>query len=217
MRLDKNELIAGVPVRAVRDFLRRLRSGHWSKEAIEEDLRLPPDHADALIKELVARGLLEAETHRGLGPAIWYKSGPAADRFVMVRFLKPISKEKARKVLDGFLERVRALNANDEFLYVVKRAWVFGSYIDKSMVDCADVDVAFEVVPRVPMSRAQLVDASLERARASGKQHPNFLAKLFFAEFEVRSFLKGRDRYLSLHDKDDLDAIGARRNQVFPT
>jgi len=210
MRLDRSERIAGQPVKKVRDFLRYLDSGDMHPDGIARRFGLRD--ATALVTELVKRGLL-APYERRPGR---YVQGPAALQFAAAKFLKPLNREKADKIVREFLERVDAANQKSDFLWSVEKVHVFGSYINPAKDDFADIDLAILLKPRDEgMSRRQFDELEDQRAVESGRQFRNPLEKVLFPRQEVRRFLKVRNPYISLHDFDELERLGVESMVLF--
>lgn len=146
LRVDRSEIIAGQPIKRVRDFLRRLDNRTWDAQEIAEYFGLA--RADSLIRELVNRKLLErAKGIRGKRGK-FYQQGEYATRLTNARFLKSITRERADALIAGLLQRIQAVNEDKEFLYKVAEARVFGSYIDSARADLGDVDVAIRLERR---------------------------------------------------------------------
>jgi hypothetical protein len=59
------------------------------------------------------------------------------------------------------------------------------------------------------------VRESLRRADMSGRTFSSYLDRLSYGHTEVMRLLKARNRYLSLHTMDDLEAIGALSKILF--
>lgn len=55
--------------------------------------------------------------------------------------------------LAGFLERVEAVNGDDDLLYSVDRVTLFGSMLDASAAKVSDVDLCVDLCPRYPEDR----------------------------------------------------------------
>ena len=56
--------------------------------------------------------------------------GPAAPQFAAAKFLKPLSRDRADKIVREFLDRVDAANQKTEFLWSVDKVSAFGSDIN---------------------------------------------------------------------------------------
>ena len=144
----------------------------------------------------------------------YYAPGPLAGRFVAARLLPPISRKKADALLDGLLERIAAVNENPDLLRSVVEARVFGSYLDLSRDQLGDVDVAIHLERKPLPDGVDYVEASLARARLSGRSFQNVVEEAGYGETEVWLMLKRRKPYLSLHDYDELAKHGPGESRV---
>jgi predicted nucleotidyltransferase len=216
MRIDRSEMIAGQPITKVRSFLRRLGHREWSTEAIAEYFSIDRATGKNLIAELCRRNLLEKAKLWPGERKVFYQRGPAASQLALASFLKPISRKRATELVQKFLERVEAVNANDDLVYEVAEVRVFGSYLDPSQSEVGDVDLAVTLAPRHGKSHAEAVDLSRARAAASGRRFSNILQSLFYGQHEVLRQLKARSPYVSMHPPDDPERIGANSQVIFP-
>jgi hypothetical protein len=65
LRLDPDATIAGQPIKNVRELLRRIDNGHWSRREIADLFHIDTAQAEALIAELAERGFLQVSELRG--------------------------------------------------------------------------------------------------------------------------------------------------------
>ena len=114
---------------------------------------------------------------------------------------KPIHRQTAEERLAEFLERVRLLNASDEWAYRVTKVVVFGSYLTRKS-RLGDVDVAIRLEPRSKYQNrwSEVLLAQAEEAERRGTRFSRFVDRLGWAQREAKRFLKSRSRSLSLHD-----------------
>jgi hypothetical protein len=148
MRIDRSEMIAGQPIKKVRDFLRRLGSREWSSERIAEHFAIDLAAAENLVAELCARNLLERAKPFPGDLQVFYQCGSEAPRFAATSLLKPISRKRANELVNEFLGRVEAVNANDDLVFEVVEVRIFGSYLDPNLSEFGDVDLAVTLTPR---------------------------------------------------------------------
>jgi hypothetical protein len=215
MRVDRADRIGGQPIKAVRDFLPRLGASSWSTDRIAEHFAIDQTAGAALIAELVQRKLLEqAEPWPG-DPRPFYRQGAAAPRLAAARFLKPIDRERATRLLDEFLQRVNAVDANDDLVFEVAEVRIFGSYLDPNRSELGDLDLVVTLTPRGGRSHEEATRWSLAKAVASERRFSNYVEQLSFARDEVLRQLKARKPYLSIHSPEDVDRIGVESRVVF--
>jgi hypothetical protein len=118
--------------------------------------------------------------------------------------MRPLPREQARKLLDDFLTRVKEVNADPYFLYQVRKVLLFGSYLSKKET-LGDLDLAIELAPKEG-NKERFEKLVMQRSRDAvrgGRRFPTFIDELAWPETEVRRFLKGRARYISLHSASD--------------
>src|SRR5262245_8680920 len=196
MQIDKNELLAGVPAKRLRDALTKMGNDSWSRKTLREELKRSPRETMDILRALKAEGYLEASDRlRG-----WYSAGPAAPRLINVRFIKRIDRAKADALVAGLIERAKEINQDNRFVLRVTELRVFGSYIEPDKADLCDVDIAFAVEVK-PGFDAKDVTALSKRTQRSFPAIParNFLEFLFLHRKVVLRTLKSRSPYLSLH------------------
>ena len=119
-------------------------------------------------------------------------------------FSAPVSRRNAEKKLIEFMERVHQVNEDGRFLYRVRKVIVFGSFLTESPT-FGDLDIAIDLEPKEPDANKHS-DLTLARANMvarNGKRFQNSVEKLFFADHEVRSFLKARSKIIQLTDCGD--------------
>src|SRR5262245_16258844 len=138
MHIGKNDLLAGVPAKLLRDTLSKMGGDSWSRKKLREELKLSPQETMDILRGLKDAGYLEA-SDRLKG---WYRAGPAAPRLINVRFIKRIDRAKADTLVAGLIKRAKEINADDRFVLCVTEVRAFGSYIEPEKNDLGDVDIA---------------------------------------------------------------------------
>ena len=74
-----------------------------------------------------------------------------------------IKRSTADKLLDGVKERILLANANDSFCYRIKRAVVFGSYVNDPDKDTlGDLDIGIEFEAKYPLNSKEFRDKEME-------------------------------------------------------
>ena len=132
----------------------------------------------------------------------------------MATAAKPIRRSTADRLVNEFLSRVEKVNGEPSFLYEVRKATIFGSYLTDAE-ELGDVDIAVELASKIAdkHERQRQEDAKIHEARAQGRSFSNMVAELFWPYVEVMRFLRARSGYLSLHAPDDgvLEIVPVRR------
>jgi predicted transcriptional regulator len=207
MRLDRNEIIGGQPIRRVRDFIRMNR-----------DARPAPSEVISFFKtnRVTARAIIDAMMNQGLitraAPEAWdrrkevYTVTDLGVRFAAARLLKPISRAKADGIVSDLLARVEAINTRDDVTHFVGEVRAFGSYITDAP-DVGDIDLAISFLAKPPPIGHDFIEWHLERAQQSGCVLSSYIEMLFYSENEVRRLVKGRNQYVSIHPMGDLDRM----------
>lgn len=200
MRIDRKELIGGLPSTAVRDFLRAVGTAQWDVAYAAARLRVRPRQAAQVVKQLLELGCVESVSNaRG---EVLYRRTLTGSTFAQASAARPLKRSTADRKLAEFLDRARRINDDDHYLYRVKKAVVFGSYLTQ-----ADRigDVAVELVPRWqdPEKQSAMYDARIKEAMRSGRRFANIGAEVSWPQNEVYLALKDRSRAISLHPADD--------------
>lgn len=125
MRIDTNELIAGVAILEVRRLLRDFNAGIGQLD-VERLLDLDGEAALALLSELSRLGLLKRTKTDGERRWVPTVQGNA---LAGAKALAPMPRKTADALLQAFFDRVREVNARADFLYTVAWVDVFGSYL----------------------------------------------------------------------------------------
>jgi DNA-binding IclR family transcriptional regulator len=141
MYVDSKGEIGGVPAVQVRDFLRR--EDEWRSDYLMSRFGLSPSRAETLTAELLRLGYIEMRERHDSSRC--YCKTQLGCRFSLASAARPLTRKTAERRLAEFIERVRALNANDYYLYRVRTVRVFGSYLtERDRIN--DIDIAVELV-----------------------------------------------------------------------
>jgi predicted nucleotidyltransferase len=202
MRIRPDDVIAGFSAKQIRKFLRQSRL-LLSVDDATKVLGLNGRSALKLLKDLEKQGFIEKNAFAPDPNKTWkhtVKGGALSNAL----FSAPVSRESAEKKLSEFMDRVREVNKANRFLYRVRKAVLFGSFLSDSST-VGDLDIAIELVPKEPDSRkhSELILAHANEAAMNGRRFQNFVHGLYFASQEVKSYLKGRSRIIQLTDCED--------------
>ena len=122
------------------------------------------------------------------------------------------SRETAQKSLINVIQRINEANRNDEFIYKITKAVLFGSYINSNKEKVGDLDIAIYI---------ELKDKSkpewkqnLERARTSNSYVP-FILKFIYGKEEVFKYIKDKKHILQLHDGNKVDKDSKEHKEPF--
>lgn len=201
MQLPQGLKIADLPVVQIRKLLRRGQEGDWGVRFVCETLEVPPVQAERLLLELEQRGYVTRAP--GYEEPLW-RNTVEGNRLALASAAKRISRETADRLVAELLDRVARVNADEHFLYRVKRIVAFGSFITTAD-SLGDVDLVVELEQKEPNAKrhSQLMDQQCDQATAGGRRFSSFVERLFWPYNETVRFLRARSRYLSFHREDD--------------
>jgi hypothetical protein len=205
LRLKSDDLIAGVPARQLRDLLSFYHTG-LRVEGVAHRLKIEQGRAAEIIQALVDEEFLEPADSMG-----WHGQTAKGAAVQNARFIKPMPRARAEALLTETIERCRAANDNEDFVFYVAKLHVFGSHLSDSP-DLGDLDLVVEVEQRPGVN--SIVEASKARFQASGRTARSYPEELMYGRREVMRFVKGRSPYLSLHDRNELTEGGATAAKV---
>jgi predicted nucleotidyltransferase len=202
MQIKSTDTIAGVSILAIRKLMRKGRDSSWNILFIKETLNISKVKAKILIDELLSQQYIEADGEdEGLQ---YWKTTLLGNQLALASAAKPIKRETADKKVNEFLNRAHEVNSNDNYLYYVNRACLFGSYLS-SNEKLGDLDILVELLPKHSDRDKQqkLERLKIKQAIEYGKNFSYFVQELFWPYEEVLRFLKNRSRSISLHSKLD--------------
>ena len=199
MRLKTNEIVAGAKAKD----LRALFKGRDQLDL--RDLKYYPklnlkskEDSVNFLKTLEELEYIEKNKDRD-----YYDMTRKGNAMGMAKFVKPISKEKAKQILDDLIVRAKHINENDYYISNVEVIRVFGSYINPEITDCADVDLMIELKLKEGITHEQSIDLGYER---SSRKSLNMLSHMSFAtDHEPLLYLKNKNKYISLCSDDPIN------------
>ncbi len=121
---------------------------------------------------------------------------------------QPIRRQTAEKILEDFIGRIHELNSSPHYLYYVRRALLFGSYLsDKERL--GDIDIIVEIKCRYSVRKEQMKveREKINLVKLEGEKFKTFVEELLWSQEEVWCFLKNRNKRLSLYSEIDLELI----------
>lgn len=123
-------------------------------------------------------------------------------------------REEGRRIVDEVIEMARVINREPERSRRIKEIRLFGSVLTGSQDETVgDVDMVVLVERRV-LPREILKE--LEQAECKGAPVGlDYVDQLFWSRKQILRRLKNVSRKLSLHDEDDLRALGAPYQTVY--
>jgi hypothetical protein len=202
MRIRSDELVAGFPAKQIRELLRQ-NDQYLSAIHVGKVLGLRGKKALRLLETLERRGFIEKSDTDSDATQYWKLTLPGSS-LSKALFSAPVSRKNAEKKLIEFMKRVHQVNDDGRFLYRVRKVVVFGSFLTESPI-VGDLDIAIDLEPKEPNAKkhSDLIQDRADETARNGKRFQNFVDRLYFANQEVRSFLKARSRIVQLTDCDD--------------
>lgn len=107
-----------------------------------------------------------------------------------------IKRTTADRMVGEFIDRVKAVNADQSYAYIVTRVILFGSYVNSDRDMIGDIDIGYEVKPRFSGSLWKDIERSKQSAYTA---HCSIVDRLYWPCEEVLKAIRGRNRYISLH------------------
>ena len=122
---------------------------------------------------------------------------------------KIYTRETARKALENVIQRIKEANKNDEFIYRITKAVLFGSYINTNKEKVGDLDIAIYLELK-NHSKPEYIQ---NRIRAlNSLNYVPFLLEFIYGREEVFKFIKNRKQVLELHDGVRVDEDAKQHN-----
>lgn len=111
---------------------------------------------------------------------------------------KLFKRKSADKVLQNILDKINKVNENKDFIYFIKKAIVFGSYINSDNDRIGDLDIALylELKDKTIPEENQNCD----RFKKAGKGYQPFIIQMLYGKEEIFKFVKDNKRIVELHD-----------------
>lgn len=122
------------------------------------------------------------------------------------------SRETAQKSIKNVIQRINEANRNDEFIYKITKAVLFGSYINSNKEKVGDLDIAIYIELK-DKSKPE-VEQNMERARTSNSYVP-FILKFIYGKEEVFKYIKDKKHILQLHDGNKVDKDSKEHKEPF--
>lgn len=202
MRIDPNDRIAGLPVLAVQQLLRRRQS--FGPADVAQALDIDGQAAERVMQALIGRNYIQpVESPGGL---LWQLSVLGA-RFAWATTLPPITRAEADALLAESLARARAVRDDDRFLWSVRQLIVFGSYLSDAD-QLGDLDLVLKTRPKRSFKGdyGLALRAALDRYTAKVGRIATRQQWVRLAIDELRDHLRFSP-YLSIHPHNQLEVI----------
>jgi len=197
VRINRSDTLAGVPLVAVRDFLRRFHVLGWARDDLRHAF---PTQWEALFEALRDEGYVrESEDRRDQ-----YETTPKGGALTKALAGRPLRRATAEHALAGFIGRCGAVRDDPGFIYRVRRAILFGSMLTDA-ASVGDVDLAVAFAPKLANrdEHHRAVDEQIEDAKIAGRRFSNLVVELDYPRRRVEVFLKSHSHALQFTTMDD--------------
>ncbi|WP_020532541.1 nucleotidyltransferase domain-containing protein [Flexithrix dorotheae] len=208
MNINSKQKLFGFPTLTIRNLLRKISENDRSIHIITEMLNIDVQKAMDLVESLVSEKYIIPITRNG---KTYFQTTIKGNAYAMASASKPIKRTTAKKLLEGFLERVHQVNSDDYYLYRVLKVMLFGSYLS-TQETMSDIDIAILLEHKHKIKDFTKLDLKrAHEAQLKGRRFNNFLEEYAWAREEVLLFLKNRKKSLSIHIYD-FDRIFQEKN-----
>ena len=197
VRIQREDIIGGLPAFEIRRFFRHVKGWHrgdFTKNWMMEGLGLSDWKATQVIRSLIREGYVVRSGKRD-GEAV-FEFTERGSSLIRASGAKRVARSTAEGVLHAFMVRVANINEDPSFFYTVTAVVVFGSYW-RDVGELGDLELAVRLKSRIA-DNDQRVTRELEHARSSGRSFSRFIDQLTWAQDEVMLALKARKRTISL-------------------
>jgi hypothetical protein len=189
MRIEKEQIVAGLPAKVVRRFLRSTAGVAIHPRTVTSILGLSTKKARQFLAELEEAGLITAKADCWEATAMGYALG-------MATAAKPLRRATAEHLVAQIIERAEMINQDDSLAYRVHQLVLFGSVLTGSDRP-NDVDIGCELLPRFQGEQQRLLEDQRRAIRGAFANTSEWAA---WPKLEVIRILKSRSRGLSVQD-----------------
>jgi len=212
MRIDPNLPIAGQPPLKVREFFLKFRDWGWTPDAVGQHFEVTASVAVQINADLVRLGFALPDEER----SGWWKATSAGSRLAVATAAKPLLRPAVERKLQEFIDRIRQVNHDEQFVFRVAKAVVFGSYLSaKARISDIDIGILLEPKEKDREKWEALKAKRIQKAHEAGRTFHNIMDQVYWPEKEVLLFLKSRSRSLSLHSMEELTRMTSEFRVLF--
>ncbi len=210
MRIDPDDRIAGHPILAIRNLLRKRV---FDPKAVRKALKVDEREAGRIIEALEAEDYICNLFDENAPPDVW-QTTPKGSSLAGSHARPPITRDEAKRIMDEFMTRVGVVRDDDKFLYEVGRVIVFGSYLrDVDELNDIDLILTLRVKEKFKDNYKDVLRDRLDAAQAIGLRLKTDVDWAPYPRRGVLRCLRRVSRYLSFHREKELKIIedGNRR------
>jgi predicted nucleotidyltransferase len=187
----------------------------FDDETIRDELRITTARARRLAKALLQAGYIR-DVRRPGERAPSYERTVEGSALAGATMAPALHRSTAERLLEEVVERARAINEDDAYVYRVARIELFGSVLGNNPRP-NDVDLAVTLSRRHADPDKQERAERVRRRAASerGRRFRNMTDEAFWPQTEVLLALRGRARGLSLSEGGTPARLGAKTKVIF--
>ena len=199
MRLKSQDLIFGIIAKDMRAFLRKCSYGNFRTDFFKKELKLEKENADKILDQMIKEEYFEKDKTDDNYLNIKTKANAIRN----AKFIKPITKVVAEKYVQELIERAKKINEDEYFIVNVDKIYAFGSYISDSE-DCGDIDLVLELKNKQDFSIDELNKINHQRCPPGKGIFEQLTGD---SSIEPLRFLKNKNKYLGIHEKQDAESV----------
>jgi hypothetical protein len=192
MRIEKDQIVGGLPARDVRRFMRSAAGTIIRPRTAAQICGLSTRKAEEFLHELQHEGLISPKED-------YWEATAKGHAFAMATAAKPLRKVKAEQLLTVIVGRAQVINSDTRFAFRVHQLVLLGSVM-KGAERPNDVDIGCTLVPRFEGGRQRVLE---DQRRAERGRFANMGEWAAWPKLEVLKLLKLRSRGLSVQEIGD--------------
>ena len=118
-------------------------------------------------------------------------------------------RDTAEKTVEVLLHKIAFTNRDPEFIYRVKRAVLFGSFVNSDREKIGDLDVAIylELKDKSVNEAVQNIEKYEEARLWEDTRSLGVVSQLCYGKIEIWKYLKGRSRLIEIHNGDEIERL----------
>lgn len=204
MRIEPAERIAGHPVLAIRELMRRRVFGF---DAVEKILKVDRAEAERIVEALKDDYYICLLFGDDPPPDQW-QTTPKGSMLAQAHARPPITRQQADEIVARVLGRVREIRDSDRFPGEVAKLIIFGSYLrDVDELNDVDLIVKVRVKKKFEANLAAVLRDRFATAAAVGLfPRPRADARQYVRQGVTRA-VAAVSKYVSLHRENELEQI----------
>lgn len=113
-------------------------------------------------------------------------------------------RESVKRIMENVIKKINEVNKKEEFIYYIKKAIIFGSYIElkEDKIEGLNVALYFEL----KNNNVSEIEQNYNRAILSGK-NMIYILKLVYGKEEIAKFIKDKKQAVKIYNGDEIEDI----------